>query len=154
MGRVISYTLRQQLLGSLQVQGATSEDAEDALQEAYMRLLVASPVFVVPVGTSEEEPMKAWLLVVASRYLIDRHRHESLFTCISLSEGTAGTAGQEALKALSEADRIVLALSAEGCRGKEIAEKLQIHEETAKKRLQRAREHFRDQLIHNGMERL
>lgn len=120
------------------------DDADDALQECFLRYIEKAPDF------NDGEHEKAWLIRVATNICKDilRHRKRSSFVSIDeirnlgTSEDNAQILGM--LVSLEEKYRIVIHLHyVEGYKASEISAMLGISEASAKKRLQRGREALR-----------
>ncbi len=120
---------------------SNSEDAEDAVQETFLRYLTKAPEF------NSEEHRKAWLIRVSANIsknmLMFRLRRESISLYdvqnIGISEEDYETF--ELIMSLPAKHKIVMTLYyVEGYRSKEIAEIIGISEDAVRKRLQKGRE--------------
>ncbi len=110
-----------------------------------MRLYVNRSVF------ENEAHYFSWFITVANNYLKDRYRStishpQEMLSDIDLSQSADGMSDvldristNQLLDILSNSERDILVYKAAGWSCAEIAEKLNITEENAKKRLQRAR---------------
>ena len=121
------------------------EDAQDAVQESFLRYMTKAPVFDNP------DHEKAWLIRVASNICKDMlryRRHSSLLNLdeirtVSTSEDNAQILGL--LMMLDEKYRAVIHLHyVEGYGVSEISSALGISSSAVKKRLQRGREKLRE----------
>lgn len=115
-------------------------DAEDILQETFIKYLQKAPAF------ADTEHEKAWLFKVASNTCLDllryqkRHRQEGLDAAQYMSTAPENTEILEALLELPEKFRLVLILYyVEGYRIQEIAEIIQKSPSAVKMRLQKGR---------------
>ena len=122
--------LRKRLLSRLLSRGVLLDDAEDALQEALIRLLCREHTLSNDCIYSMFEPrLLAWLTTTANRFLLDQNRHWHVALQNTYAEEfDANTAtGPDmsetvhrslmmayAWRALSEADRRLLQLKADG----------------------------------------
>ena len=118
------------------------QDAEDAVQEAFLRYLLKTPTF------RDAEHQKAWLVRVAVNVSRDigrsRTRHPALdWNTLDLGVADGAPARAEALEGLASLPypyRIVLLLYyAAGYSTQEIAQILRVGVSCVKKRLQRGR---------------
>ncbi len=121
------------------------EDADDAVQECFLRYVEKAPDF------NDSEHEKAWLIRVASNICKDILRKRKYQSFVSLDEirnfGTCEDNAQilELLISLEEKYRIVIHLHyVEGYKAREIASMLGISEAAVKKRLQRGREALKE----------
>ena len=121
-----------------------SEDAEDAVQETFLKYITKSPEF------NSEEHRKAWLIRVSANIsknmLMFRLRRETVniddIENIGISENDFEIF--ELIMSLPAKHKIVMTLYyVEGYKSKEIAEIIGISEETVRKRLQKGRELLR-----------
>lgn len=117
------------------------QDAEDAVQETFLKYLTKSPEF------NDEEHRKAWLIKVTANVsknmLMFRLRRETAniedFENIGITENDYETF--ELIMNLPAKYKIVMTLYyVEGYKSKEIAEIIDINEDTVRKRLQKGRE--------------
>ncbi len=117
------------------------QDAEDAVQETFLRYLTKSPEF------NNEEHRKAWLIRVSANIsknmLMFRLRRETVnidnIENIGIAQDDFETF--ELIMNLPAKYRIVMTLYyVEGYKSKEIAEIIDINEDTVRKRLQKGRE--------------
>ena len=122
-------------------------DAEDVMQEVFLRLIKAKPAF------DSEAHAKAWLLRVASNCASDlfrlpwRRREEPLNEDISAPEGPREGSVTQAVLALPARYRIPIHLYYyEGYSVAEISKIIGKSEGTVKSRLSRARDKLREQL--------
>ena len=120
------------------------DDADDALQECFLRYMEKAPDF------SDAEHEKAWIIRVATNICKDILRQRKRRSFISLDEiRNLGTTEDNAqilgmLVSLEEKHRIIIHLHyVEGYKINEIASLLGITESAAKKRLQRSRDALR-----------
>lgn len=118
-----------------------SEDAEDAVQETFLKYITKAPEFV------SEEHRKAWLIKVSANIsknmLMFRLRRETVdietVENIGLDENDYETF--EFIMSLPAKHKIVLTLYyVEGYKSKEIAEIIGISEDAVRKRIQKGRE--------------
>lgn len=123
------------------------QDAEDVVQETYIRFLVKKPGFV------DEEHGKAWLMRVCINLCKNQLRFRKRHPQCNIDDLQHLTADPEeyevihSLMSLSERLRKVMILYAvEGYSIKEISGILRISESAVKKRLQRGREALRKEL--------
>ncbi len=117
------------------------QDAEDAVQETFLRYLTKSPEF------NSEEHRKAWLIRVSANIsknmLMFRLRRETV--CIDDIENI-GIAQDDfeifgLIMNLPAKYKVVMTLYyVEGYKSKEIAEIIDVNEDTVRKRLQKGRE--------------
>ena len=122
-----------------------SYDAEDALQEVFIKLLYTSPAF------KNAEHEKAWLIRVAANHCKDvlrfRLRHPQIPIDVLAESLVMEQEQQETLTELFELpvkQRTVIYLYyVEGYQMKEIADILGISVQSVKKRMQRGREQLR-----------
>ena len=126
-------------------------DAEDVMQEVFLRLVKAAPVF------DSEDHARAWLLRVASNCASDlfrlpwRRREEPLYEDISAPEGPREGSVTQAVLALPTRYRIPIHLYYyEGYSVAEISKIIGKSEGTVKSRLSRARDKLREQLKEEG----
>ena len=126
-------------------------DAEDVMQEVFLRLIKAKPAF------DSEAHAKAWLLRVASNCASDlfrlpwRRREEPLNEDISAPEGPREGSVTQAVLALPTRYRIPIHLYYyEGYSVAEISKIIGKSEGTVKSRLSRARDKLREQLKEEG----
>ncbi len=117
------------------------QDAEDAVQETFLRYLTKSPEF------NDEEHRKAWLIKVSSNIsknmLMFRLRRETVniddIENIGIAQDDYETF--ELIMNLPSKYKVVMTLYyVEGYKSKEIAEIIEINEDTVRKRLQKGRE--------------
>lgn len=116
------------------------DDAEDAVQETLLRYITKAPEF------TDEEHKKAWLIRVSANIsknmfkLRIRRNTLSLEEAISIGVFDSDAETLETIMSLPPRYKTVLILHyAEGYKCKEIAEILDISEDTVKKRLQKGR---------------
>ncbi len=121
------------------------EDADDAVQECFLKYVEKAPDF------NDGEHEKAWLIRVASNICKDILRKRKHQSFVSLDEirdfGVCEDNAQilETLVSLEEKYRIVIHLHyVEGYKAREIAPMLGITEAAVKKRLQRGRDALRE----------
>lgn len=121
------------------------EDADDAVQEIFLKYVEKAPDF------NDSEHEKAWLIRVASNICKDILRKRKHQSFISLDEirnfGICEDNAQilELLVSLEEKYRIVIHLHyVEGYKAREIASMLGVSESAVKKRLQRGREALKE----------
>jgi RNA polymerase sigma-70 factor (ECF subfamily) len=126
------------------VQLCHKQDAEDALQDTFMRYIAKAPAF------REGEHEKAWLITVALNICRDmrrfsgRHRHENLDDLTGYAETKENTGILETVAALPPKYKSVILLHyIEGYGTAEIAEILRLTVPAVKKRLQRGREQLK-----------
>lgn len=121
------------------------EDAQDAVQDCFLRYITKAPVF------ADADHEKAWLLRVATNICNDmlrKRKHESFLTLddirnVSSSEDNAQILGL--LVSLEEKYRIIIHLHyVEGYGVNELSAMLGITSSAAKKRLQRGRDKLRE----------
>ena len=117
------------------------QDAEDALQETFLRYILKAPVFTAV------EHQKAWLIRVAKNVCNDigryrkRHNHINIDDLTHYSASVETTGILETVLSLPNKHKLIVVLHyVDGYDVKSIAELLGITISTAKKRLQRARE--------------
>ncbi len=117
------------------------QDAEDAVQETFLKYMTKSPEFV------SEEHRKAWLIKVSTNIsknmLMFRIRREALNIddVINIGIPQDDISIFEMIMSIPTKYKIVMTLYyVEGYRSKEIAEILDINEAAVRKRLQRGRE--------------
>ena len=117
------------------------QDAEDAVQETFLKYMTKSPEFV------SEEHRKAWLIKVSTNIsknmLMFRIRREALNIddVINIGIPQDDISTFEMIMSIPTKYKIVMTLYyVEGYRSKEIAEILDINEAAVRKRLQRGRE--------------
>ena len=117
------------------------QDAEDALQEVFMRYLSKAPVF------NESEHQKAWLIRVAVNICKDlqrfrfRHNHLDIDELSDYCVTDESTGIMETVMMLSQRYKsVILLYYVEGYDVGSIAEILGISVSAVKKRLQRGRE--------------
>ena len=118
----------------------SAADAEDAVQEAFLRLLTARPIFRDP------EHEKAWLIRVATNICRDMLRFQARHPKIAIDDLSHRLAAPEQTETFIELLelppklKIVIYLHyVDGYSVKEIAGILKISESAVKKRLQRGR---------------
>lgn len=121
------------------------EDADDAVQESFLKYVEKAPDF------NDSEHEKAWLIRVASNICKDILRKRKHQSFINLDEirnfGICEDNAQilELLVSLEEKYRIVIHLHyVEGYKAREIASMLGVSESAVKKRLQRGREALKE----------
>lgn len=121
------------------------EDAQDAVQECFLRYITKAPDF------KDSEHEKAWLIRVASNVCKDMLRYRRHTSFLSLDEiRTVSTSEDNAqilglLMVLDEKYRAVIHLHyVEGYGVSEISSALGISSSAVKKRLQRGREKLRE----------
>jgi len=143
--------VRARLVRRLARRGATQEDAEDAVQDALVALLSrASP-------SPSLASAQSWLLAVARRRLVDRHRHDRRCVATGLAEPAQPCCSYSLDPcALTDLDRVAASLSkplrqtllllAEGSDARAIAAELGIGRWAAYKRIQRVRAYLRTHL--------
>ncbi len=134
----------QRLLSFVRARVRHSEDAEEILQDLFLRVLQAGP-------QQRIERLDAWLMAAARNAVIDHHRRkrpEITELPDALSEPTRHENPREAvarcmrplLETLPAADRDILtAVDLQGTSQKDYAERTGLPYSTAKSRLQRAR---------------
>lgn len=124
-----------------------SADAEDAVQETFLRYLTKAPEF------TSEEHRKAWLIKVSANVsknmLMFRLRRETVnledIEDIGIDERDYETF--ELIMSLPAKHKIVMTLYyVEGYKSKEIAEIIGISEEAVRKRLQKGRELLKNEI--------
>ena len=122
-------------------------DAEDVMQEVFLRLMKAKPVF------DSEAHAKAWLLRVASNCASDlfrlpwRKREGPLEDNLSAPEAPETGGVTQAVLSLPAKYRAVIHLHYfEGLSVSEMAQTLQLPEGTVKSQLSRGRDLLRDML--------
>ena len=124
-----------------------SEDAEDAVQETFLKYLTKAPDFV------SEEHRKAWLIKVSANIsknmLMFRRRREAAnlddFANIGISE--KDYANFEFIISLPAKHKIVMTLYyVEGYTCKEIAEIMNLSEEAVRKRLEKGRKMIKKEI--------
>ncbi len=127
------------------VMTGSRDDAEDAVQECFLKYVEKAPDF------KDGEHEKAWLIRVASNICKDILRKRKNKSFVSLDEirnlGVCEDNAQilELLISLEEKYRIVIHLHyVEGYKAREVASMLGISEAAVKKRLQRGREALRE----------
>ncbi len=117
------------------------QDAEDAVQETFLKYLTKAPEF------NDEEHRKAWLIKVSANIsknmLMFRLRRDSVdideIKNIGIAQNDFETF--ELIMSLPAKYKIVMTLYyVEGYKTKEIAEIIDINEDTVRKRLQKGRE--------------
>ena len=135
------------------VRTGSRADAEDVMQEVFLRLIKAKPVF------SDQAQAKAWLLRVASNCVSDlfrlpwRKREEPLEEEVTAMEDPGEGSVTEAVLSLPVRYRIPIHLYYyEGYSVAEIAGIVGRSEGTIKSRLFRARNLLRDKLNENEKE--
>ena len=118
-----------------------THDAEDAVQETFLRYITKAPEF------NDEEHRKAWLIKVSANIsknmLMFRLRRDTAniedFENIGITQNDYETF--ELIMNLPAKYKIVMTLYyVEGYKSKEIAEIIDINEDTVRKRLQKGRE--------------
>lgn len=121
------------------------EDAQDAVQECFLRYITKAPDF------SDSEHEKAWLIRVATNICKDMLRHRRHESFLSLDEiRNLGTGEDNAqilglLVSLEEKYRIIIHLHyVEGYRTDELSAMLGISSAAVRKRLQRGRDMLRE----------
>ena len=121
------------------------EDAQDAVQESFLRYITKAPDF------KNQEHEKAWLIRVASNVCKDMLRYRKHTSLLSLDEiRTVSTSEDNAqilgmLMMLEEKYKTVLHLHyIEGYGTQEISSVLGVSNAAVKKRLQRGREKLRE----------
>ncbi len=121
------------------------EDAQDAVQECFLRYITKAPDF------KDSEHEKAWLIRVASNVCKDMLRYRRHTSFLSLDEiRTVSTSEDNAqilgmLMMLEEKYRAVIHLHyVEGYGTEEISDMLSISSAAVRKRLQRGREKLRE----------
>lgn len=124
-----------------------SADAEDAVQETFLRYLTKAPEF------TSEEHRKAWLIKVSANVsknmLMFRLRRETVnledIEDIGIDERDYETF--ELIMSLPAKHKIVMTLYyVEGYKSKEVAEIIGISEEAVRKRLQKGRELLKNEI--------
>ncbi len=160
--------LRSHLLARLRARGASWEDAEDAIQEAMIRLPDTQTVFGMDCLLPQyEQRLLAWLTTTAWRLLLDqrRHTHPGQIFCLQFTD-VADRPNEtditeaihlrllvaQAWHSLNDADRRLLHFKAVGNSCVAIAQRYGLCEEVVKKRIQRARTRFARQLAELGLE--
>ena len=127
------------------VMTGNKEDAQDAVQECFLRYITKAPDF------RDEEHEKAWLVRVSANICKDilrKRKHQSLLSLddiknLVVSEDNAQILGL--LVSLDEKYRIIIHLHyVEGYKTDEISSMLDISRAAVKKRLQRGREMLRE----------
>lgn len=165
----LSSDLRTAMVHRLARHAPSRTDAEDAYQVALTTLVARGshdtrPVEVEPTGALRRQRLLAFLYVVGKRYLFRLQREERLASRWtekrSLEQvSLPGPGGEtyldgylvrEVLLELSHEDRTLLTLRSIGASCDELAQRLGITPAAVEKRLQRARERFRQQLIARG----
>ncbi|MDD4328013.1 MAG: sigma-70 family RNA polymerase sigma factor [Eubacteriales bacterium] len=126
---------------------ANRQDAEDALQETFLRYLTRAPEF------NDAEHEKAWLIKVATNICKDLHRSIFRNTHMDIDEVGYFLAAEqkdegtgileEVLKLKPKYREILILHYVEGYKIREIAQILNISTQAAKKRLQYARDRLR-----------
>lgn len=120
------------------------QDAEDAVQETFLKYLTKSPEF------NDEEYRKAWLIKVSANIsknmLMFRLRRETVnvddIENIGIAQDDYEIFGL--IMNLPSKYKVVMTLYyVEGYKSKEIAEIIDINEDTVRKRLQKGRELFK-----------
>ena len=167
----LSSDLRTSMVHRLARHAPSRTDAEDAYQVALTTLVTRGsqdtrPVESEPSGTLRRQRLMAFLYVVGKRYLFRLQREEKLASRwiekrsvdqVSLP-GPGGETYldgylvREVLLELSPEDRNLLALRAIGASCDELAQRMELTPAAVEKRLQRARERFRQRLIARGHE--
>lgn len=170
--RWLSGELRTQMVQRLGRYTASRTDAEDAYQIALTALAarrsVGGPRRLEGERTASlrHARLVSYLYVIAKRYLISRYRREVRFPHAALEpladRVPAPSAGadvyldgylvRQALLTLSPEDRDLLTRKAVGASCDELAQRLGITPAAVEKRLQRARERFRQRMIALGCE--
>ena len=117
------------------------QDAEDALQETFLRYMLKAPVF------NETEHQKAWLIRVAANVCKDIYRYKTRHNHMNIDELSSYGSSEEdrsivnTVAILPQKYKIVILLHyIEGYDVKSIADITGISVSAAKKRLQRGRE--------------
>lgn len=123
------------------------DDAEDAVQEALLKYLTKAPEF------TDDEHEKAWLIKVVaniSKNMFKLRLHRSsvaLEELCNIGVNDKDSELFELVMALPSKYKLVLILYyVEGYKNKEIADILNISEELARKRLQKAREMLKKEI--------
>lgn len=123
------------------------QDAEDAVQETYVRLLVKAPSF------SDEEHGKAWLLRVCINICKNQLRFRKRHAYYDLKEYDCVINGFEEWEVLHAITQLPIKMkealilhAIEGYSVKETASILKTSESAIKKRLQRGREELNKQI--------
>ena len=126
---------------------SNTHDAEDAVQETYVRMLVKKPKFV------DEEHGKAWLLRVCINICKNQIRFWKRHPQYELEEIPIKIDSFKEWELLHEISRlrgkskeVLILFAVEGYSIKEISAMLKISESAIKKRLQRGREELSRQL--------
>lgn len=126
---------------------SNTHDAEDAVQETYVRMLVKKPKF------ADEEHGKAWLLRVCINICKNQIRFWKRHPQYELEEIPIKIDSFKELELLHEISRlrgkskeVLILFAVEGYSIKEISAMLKISESAIKKRLQRGREELSRQL--------
>ena len=126
---------------------ANVQDAEDAVQETYVRLLMKKPHFI------DKEHEKAWLMRVCINICKNQIRFRNRHSQSSILEGEMQSDGFGEREVIREIGMLPIKLRStlilyaiEGYSVKEISVILQISEAAVKKRLQRGREKLNIQL--------
>ena len=130
----------------LRLNGGSAEDAEDVLQEAWMRAVARLHEF------RWESSLRTWLCAIAVRTGME-HSRKRQRTVMPVAESHLGISAEaatglrDAVAALADGYREVLVLhDVEGYTHREIADLLGIEEGTSKSQLSRARRAIRDAL--------
>lgn len=117
------------------------DDAEDAVQETFLRYLIKSPEF------SNEEHEKAWLIKVIaniSKNMIRIRLRRNMIPFEELGEIGVNDKDSEIFELIlnlpSRYNLVLILYYIEGYKTKEISDILNISEDTARKRLQKGRE--------------
>lgn len=169
--RWLSSDLRARMVGRLARHARSRADAEDAYQAALAVLAEKrDPHGLAPEGEPtrvlRRQRLVGFLYVVAKRFLIRQERRRQREPDVSAAasahlvsapglDGDARLDGylvRDVLMELSADDRQLLSLRAIGCDTRELAERLGIGADAAEKRLQRARERFRQRLRERGLD--
>ena len=121
------------------------EDAQDAVQECFLRYITKAPEF------KDSEHEKAWLIRVATNVCKDMLRYRKHASLLSLDEIKAVSTSEDnaqilgMLMMLEEKYRAVIHLHyVEGYGTEEISDMLSISSAAVRKRLQRGREKLRE----------
>lgn len=135
--------------------GGNAADAEDVMQDVFLRLLTKAPVF------RDDDHAKAWLLRVAvnrARDLLRAARRQNvpleMAENVSAPEQPAGETLQAVLALPPKLRLVVHLFYYEELSVKEIAAALGISQGAVKARLSRARKQLRASLTEGGEERV